>query len=74
MQVWEWDADWYDLRMYLTTDFNGTCETRVLVTRYYAVTAERLMQLMSEAGFVDVQRRDDVLLQPVLVGRRFANA
>ncbi|HXE66520.1 MAG TPA: hypothetical protein VN630_05735 [Rhodanobacteraceae bacterium] len=60
--------------MYLTTDFNGTCETRVLVTRYYAVTAERLMQLMSEAGFVDVQRRDDVLLQPVLVGRRFANA
>ena len=70
VQVWEWDADRYDLRMYLTTESNGTCETRVLVTRYYAVTIERLMQLMAAAGFVDVQRRDDVLFQPVLVGRR----
>jgi hypothetical protein len=38
------------------------------------VTIERLMQLMSAAGFVDVQRRDDVLFQPVLVGRRAATA
>jgi hypothetical protein len=60
--------------MYLTTESDGTCETRVLVTRYYAVTIERLMQLMSAAGFVDVQRRDDVLFQPVLVGRRAATA
>ena len=74
VQVWEWDADRYDLWMYLTTESGGTCETRVLVTRYYAVTIERLMQLMSATGFVDVQRRDDVLFQPVLVGRRSANA
>lgn len=70
VQVWEWDADQYDLRMYLTVESGGTCETRVLVTRYYAVTIERLMQLMSAAGFVDIQRRDDVLFQPVLIGRR----
>jgi hypothetical protein len=74
VQVWEWHGDQYDLRMYLTTESDGTCETRVLVTRYYAVTIERLMQLMSAAGFVDVQRRDDVLFQPVLVGRRAATA
>ena len=72
VQVWEWHGDQYDLRMYLTTESDGTCETRVLVTRYYAVTIERLMQLMSAAGFVDVQCRDDVLFQPVLVGRRAA--
>lgn len=70
VQVWEWDADLYDLRMYLTIDFNGTCETRTLMTRYYAVTIERLTQLMSTSGFVDVQRRDDVLFQPLLAGRR----
>lgn len=70
VQVWEWDADQYDLRMYLTTESGGRCKTRVLVTRYYAVTIERLVQLMAAAGFVDIQRRDDVLFQPVLVGRR----
>lgn len=70
VQAWEWDADQYDLRMYLTTESDGRCETRVLVTRYYAVSIQRLMQLMSTAGFVDVQRRDDVLFQPVLVARR----
>ena len=70
VQVWEWDADQYDLRMYLTVESGGTCETRVLLTRYYAVTIERLMQLMTAAGFVDIRRRDDVLFQPVLIGRR----
>lgn len=70
VQVWEWDADQYDLRMYLTTESDGACETRVLVTRYYAVTIERLLQLIATAGFVDIQRRDDVLFQPVLIGRR----
>lgn len=74
VQAWEWDGDQYDLRMYLTIDSGETCETRVLVTRYYAVTIGRLMQLMTAAGFVDVRRRDDVLFQPVLVGRRPAVA
>jgi hypothetical protein len=70
LQAWEWDADQYDLRLYLTIDSGSTCETRVLVTRYYAVTIERLMQLMASAGFVGIRRRDDVLFQPVLVGMR----
>jgi SAM-dependent methyltransferase len=74
VQVWEWDGDHYDLRMYLTTESEGKCETRVLVTRYYAVTIERLMQLMAVAGFVDVERRNDVLFQPVLLGKRPATA
>jgi SAM-dependent methyltransferase len=71
VQVWEWDEDQYDLRMYLTSESpSGICDTRVLRTRYYAVSISRLLELMGEAGFVDVQRRDDVLFQPTLMGRR----
>ena len=70
VQVWEWDADQYDLRLYLTVESGGVCETRVLTSRYYAVSIERLMQTMSKAGFVDIRRTDDVLFQPVLIGRR----
>lgn len=70
VQVWEWDGDHYDLRMYLTTEApDGSCTTSVATSRYYAVSIERLSALMREAGFADVQRRDDVLFQPVLVGR-----
>ena len=71
VQVWEWDGDCYDLRLYLTTEKpDGRCTTRVLTSRYYAVTTDRLKDLMHEAGLHEVQRLDDVLFQPVLVGRR----
>ena len=75
VQVWEWDRDGdqdhYDLRIYLTSEApDGSCETRVFRSRYYAVTIDRLLALLVEAGFVDAHRRDDVLFQPVLVGRR----
>lgn len=71
VQVWEWGADQYDLRMYLTSESPpGICETRVLRSRYYAVSIAQLLALLAEAGFVEVQRRDNVLFQPVLLGRR----
>jgi len=70
VQVWEWDGDRYDLRLYLTTESPaGACETRVLHSRYYAVTIPRLRELMTEAGFAEVERHDKVLFQPVLLGR-----
>ena len=71
VQVWEWDGDQYDLRVYLTTESpTGACTTQVLTSRYYAVSIARLLALLGEAGFVDAQRRDDVLFQPVLLARR----
>jgi SAM-dependent methyltransferase len=71
VQVWEWDGDQYDLRIYLTSESpEGECKTQVLRSRYYAVTIERLLSLMVEAGFVRVERRDNVLFQPVLTARR----
>ena len=73
VQVWEWDSEQYDLSMYLTSEFpDGSCETRVLKSRYYAVSIQRLLQLLSEAGFSDVQRRDGLLFQPILAGRKSA--
>jgi SAM-dependent methyltransferase len=73
VQVWEWDGDQYDLRLYLTREFaDGSCETKVLCSRYYAVSIARLSELLREAGFVDVLRKDHVLHQPILVGRRAA--
>lgn len=71
VQVWEWDGDQYDLRLYLTHETaDGRCSTQVLRSRYYAVSIERLAALLQEAGFTDVRRRDDVLFQPVLSARR----
>jgi SAM-dependent methyltransferase len=71
VQVWEWHGDEYDVRLYLTSESaDGLCQTQVLKSRYYAISIDRLLALMTEAGFVNVERRDDVLFQPVLVGHR----
>jgi SAM-dependent methyltransferase len=73
VQVWDWDADGvrYTVRMYLThEDAHGRCDTQVLRSRYYAVSVERLAELLRQAGFTEIQRHDDVLFQPVLTARR----
>jgi SAM-dependent methyltransferase len=73
VQVWEWEEEQYNLSMYLTSELSdGTCATEVLRSRYYAISIERLLELLVEAGFVGVERRDDVLFQPVFWGRKNA--
>ena len=59
------------MAMYLASEPpEGDSETRVLRSRYYAVSIERLLALLAQAGFDNIERRDDVLFQPVLIGRR----
>ncbi|HOB03428.1 MAG TPA: class I SAM-dependent methyltransferase [Casimicrobium huifangae] len=71
VQIWEWEGDQYDLSIYLTTHFgDGRCTTEVLRSTYYAVTIDRLNSLLAEAGFVDTQRFDQLLFQPVIVTQR----
>jgi SAM-dependent methyltransferase len=71
VQVWEWDGDRYDLRIYLTEQApDGRCETTVHHTRCYAVSIARLVALAREAGFRRMVRHDGVLFQPVLVATR----
>lgn len=72
-QVWEWREPFYDLSLYLVRDALGAaCKTEVFRSTYYAITIPQLMALMTRAGFDHVERRDDVLFQPVLVGIRTA--
>ena len=43
---------------------------RVGTPRYYAVSIERLIELMTAAGFTGVERVDRAFFQPLIVGTR----
>jgi len=71
LQVWEFHGLIYDLTMYFVEDRGGpTCVTHVLRSRYYAVGIDKLLALMRQAGFVQVERLDGRFYQPVLLGNR----
>jgi SAM-dependent methyltransferase len=70
-QVWEFHGPIYDLAMYFVEDRGGpNCTTRVMRSQYYAVGTDKLMELMRQAGFAQVERLDGRFYQPILVGRR----
>lgn len=72
-QVREWRGSHYDVAMYFVEDRGGTaCTAQVTRGQYYAVPIDRLLTLMREAGFVDVQCLDDRYVQPILIGRKSA--
>jgi SAM-dependent methyltransferase len=66
-QVWEFNGLIYDVAMYFVEDKGGEdCVTHVMRSRYYAVGISSLMDLLSQAGFVDIQRLDGRFFQPVI--------
>jgi SAM-dependent methyltransferase len=70
-QVWEFHGLIYDLAMYFVEDAGGAgCVTHVMRSQYYAVGTDKLLGLMEEAGFREVQRLDGRFYQPVLLGRK----
>lgn len=70
-QVWEWREPLYDLNLYVVRDALGqACRTDVFRSTCYAIGIDRLMALLTQAGFGHLERRDDVLFQPVIVGIR----
>jgi SAM-dependent methyltransferase len=70
-QVWEFHGPVYDVAMYFVADRGGSdCTTRVMRSRYYAVGSDKLMELMRQAGFEQVERLDGRFFQPVLLGTR----
>lgn len=73
-QVWDFDGDQYDLTFFFVQEdlSTGKVETHAMRTRYYAVSTDRLCELMREAGFRDVRRVDGAFYQPVLVGSKAA--
>lgn len=73
-QTRDWSDNAYDVAMYFVREATGSTPARVTagLSRYYAISVERLMSLLEKAGFSDVQRLDGILHQPVVVGRRSA--
>ncbi len=71
-QVWDFDADGerYDVSFFFVEEDLHTRQvcTHVMRSRYYAISSDRLCELMRAAGFQQVRRIDDAFYQPVLVG------
>lgn len=71
-QVWDFIGDIYDLAMYFVED-DGKSEisrAHVFRARYYAISPNRLLRLLEDAGFTQVERLDEEFYQPVLIGTR----
>jgi SAM-dependent methyltransferase len=75
-QVWDPRPPLYETSLYVVEDRGAEgVETRVMRSTYYALPLPRLLELMREAGFVDVRRLpDDAFYQPLVIGRRGAGA
>jgi SAM-dependent methyltransferase len=70
-QVWAFEGDEYRLDLYVIEDHpDRPPVVQVMRTRYYALSTDRLQELMEEAGFVQVKRVDEAFFQPVVVGVR----
>ena len=73
-QEWTWEGTTH-YRVAFIIDSDGPGGPRTLlhtVTRYYAVSVTRLLELMARAGFQSCRRLDAAMYQPVLTGRATA--
>ena len=65
------EGDHYDVTFYIVEDRGSdTATTHAMRSRYYAVTTDRLLELMRAAGFSHAERLDDAFFQPLLVATR----
>ncbi len=72
-QVWEPKGRTYDLTIYFVEDRGGSqCQTHALRSTYNTIGIPKIRDLMSQAGFVDVNRLDRRFFQPLIIGKRKA--
>lgn len=72
-QVWEPKGETYDLTIYFVEDRGDQqCRTHALRTTYNTIGIPKLMDLMAQAGFVDVNRLDGRFFQSLIIGTREA--
>jgi SAM-dependent methyltransferase len=71
-QVWDFEGDYYDLSFFIVEENQETAHvtTHVMRSRYYAVSLDKLQELMRLAGFSSVRRIDDAFFQPIVVGTK----
>lgn len=71
LQAWHWlSPTHYDVTFYVIVDELPAPRIARMTTQYYAVSTDRLLGLLAEAGFEEVRRLDDTIYQPILVARR----
>ena len=72
VQTRDWDGDFYNVAMYFIREARGLKPATVIAgsSRYYAVPIDRLVSLLEENSFIEIQRFDGVMYRPVLVARR----
>jgi SAM-dependent methyltransferase len=75
-QVWDFEGDCYDLAFFFVEEdlTSREVKTRVMRSKYYAISTDRLCDIMRKAGFEGVRRIDGIFYQPVLVGTRPYNS
>lgn len=75
-QVWDFEGECYDLAFFFVEEdlTSGDVKTRVMRSKYYAISIDKLCSLMRKAGFEGVRRIDGIFYQPVLVGTRPYNS
>lgn len=73
-QVWDFEGERYDLTFFFVEEnlATGEVKTHAMRSKYYAISTQRLCELMQRAGLENVRRLDGVFFQPVLVGTRAA--
>jgi SAM-dependent methyltransferase len=73
-QEWEWvDPMHYRGTFIIDRETpNGSVRELCTTSQFYAVSTERLIELMREAGFQDCRRIDKTIYQAILTGRKGA--
>jgi len=73
-QEWSWDDPMHYQATFIVDKETASGVTRELctVSRFYAISTGRLLELMRESGFQDCRRIDETIYQPILTGRRAA--
>lgn len=71
-QTRDWQDDSYDVAMYFVREGTESDAAQVVSgrSRYHALPVERLLALLEDAGFVDVEQIDGASHQPVIVAHR----
>ena len=71
LQAWHWlDDAHYELTLHMVVESAPQPQLLSFVTQYYAVSVSRLLELLSEAGFVACRRLDESVYQPIVVAKR----
>jgi SAM-dependent methyltransferase len=74
VQVWDFEGEHYNLAFFFVEEdlSTGRVQTHVMRSTYYAISTERLCELLRDASFDRVRRVDGAFFQPVLVGTKVA--